>query len=80
MTAKKEFYEGYNIDFINTLEDNFIEIKKEFLTTTSAVDYQKFRLKTIYNTGWDVFGLRWFRRDMKEGHKKCPVLSSIIKM
>lgn len=77
--SKRAFYDVESVDFLQTLEANFPAIKKEFFETTTSKDYQQMRLKTIYNTGWSTFGLRWFRRDLKEGHQKCPRLSSIIK-
>lgn len=77
--GKKAFYEAHSVDFLKDLEAAYPAIKKEFLETTTSKDYQQMRLKTIYNTGWSTFGLRWFRRDLKEGHTKCPVFSSLVK-
>lgn len=77
--SKKVFYEAESISFLQDLQALYSGIKKEFFETTSSKDYQKMRLKSIYNEGWTTFGLRWFRRDLKEAHAKCPLLSGLIK-
>jgi ornithine lipid ester-linked acyl 2-hydroxylase len=77
--VSKEFYETLDCEFINKLEGHFGEIKTEFFDFVSTQDYLDWPQKELYNSGWNVFGLRGFKKDIQLAHLKCPVSASLIK-
>jgi len=78
-TSNKEFYEITDCEFINKLEGDFEEIKIEFFDFVSTQDYLNWPQKELYNSGWNVFGLRGFKKDNRLAHSKCPVSANLIK-
>jgi hypothetical protein len=78
-TPTTEFYETSGCELVNMLEENFEEIQSEFFDCVSTQDYLEWPEHYAYNVGWNVFGLRFFKKDFPIGHLKCPCSASVIK-
>ncbi len=64
--------------FLNVLQSNYEAIKNEFNSVASEDLYTEWPQKSIYNQGWNVFGLRFQAIDLPEAHEMCPVISGLI--
>jgi len=78
MKLNKEFYETLDCKFVNRLEGHFKEINTEFFEFVSTEEYLDWPQKELYNSGWNVFGLRSFKKDIGLAHLKCPASSELI--
>ena len=65
--------------FIDVLQKNYPSIKSEFNSVASGEIYVKWPEEFLYNTGWNVFGLRFQGRDLPDAHLICPYISSLLK-
>jgi beta-hydroxylase len=72
------YKEGIN-NLMDDLENNYIELKKEFYNTVQKNHYVMYPLTHLYEFGWNVVGLRCQGFDVHSHHKKYPLLSSIVK-
>ncbi len=68
-----------DVMFIKALEKEYVKIKEEFQSVASENIYTKWPEEFLYNEGWNVFGLRFQKNDIKEAHLLCPVISGLIK-
>jgi beta-hydroxylase len=68
-----------SIIFTKHLEENHALIKEEFFNVVSKEKYLEWPETSLYNHGWNVFGLRFERNDIEESHLLCPMLSKFIK-
>jgi ornithine lipid ester-linked acyl 2-hydroxylase len=72
------FYTNIYSDLLEDLEENYLQIKNEFFSLVDTQEYVAWPERLIYNSGWNVFGLRFNKNDIQLAHHKCPSTSLLI--
>lgn len=75
--AKQPFYRD-RFQIVEDLEASFQGIRKEFYDVVSEELYTKWPETSIYNEGWNVFGLRFRNNDLPDAHAICPFISALV--
>ncbi len=73
---KEFYYERFSI--IDQIESAYLQILEEFDQVIDKSLYSSWPETFLYNSGWNVFGLRFMGEDIPMAHEVCPTLSKII--
>lgn len=73
----QRFYKDH-FEITTVLEQHYGQISQEFSEVAGQEIYLEWPETQLYNHGWNVFGLRFQRRDIELAHQYSPTLSYII--
>jgi beta-hydroxylase len=71
------FYNPTDFEFVSELEANWQTIKQELLALPTG-KFIPWKETSLYDTGWDVFGLYGFGRKMDENCNFCPQTTKLV--
>lgn len=71
------FFEPSQFHFVRDLTANWRSIREELLAL-DAVDFVPWQETSLYNTGWDVFGLHAFGSRVAENCVRAPLTTQIV--
>lgn len=73
------FWESNKFQFADTLESNWLLIRKE-LEQLQSDNFLPWPEKFLYEKGWEVFGLYAFGKKLHKNCKLCPETTKLVEM